>query len=673
MLENAEKLQINLSMPFKKVNHSNISAESPEVLFRDLKNRQVQGLLSHQADLLREYCKSEFLDSADVALQLPTGSGKTLIGLLIAEWQRRKFGRKVVYLCPTRQLVHQVVNQSIHQYGIKANAFTGSQSNYSPNIKSEYINSETISVTTYSGLFNTNSFFKDSDILIFDDAHSSENYIAKYWSLSVEKHKLTHRTLYENLITALDGVISQSHKSRILSNDDSKWVEKAPSPILFGLLPELVQLIDENIKETNDLKYPWSVLRDHLCACNIFVTSRSILIRPVIPPTHTHEPFANAKQRIYMSATLGEGGELERITGVEKMSRLPIPPGWQKQGDGRRLFLFPERSHNEKDTQNILMSMIKLTGRTLVLVPDERTEDKFKKVVKTIGNYKTFNASEIEKSKECFIKESKAVAIVANRYDGIDLPDNECRLLVVNGLQQAVNLQERFLVTRMPAAILYRDRILTRTVQAVGRCTRSATDYAAVIILGQELNNFFLTKEKRSLLHPEMQAEVEFGIEQSKNTTEEDYSDYFGILLNHKNDWDEAEAEILSMRNNCEQTELPGIDKLRDSAPHEVRYQRAMWKGDFEGAVEECRKILGYLSGDEVMGYRAFWYYLSGSAAWMGAKQGASSLEKVARNYFKRAFDTAQDGGIPWLYELSRLKLVEREEDQIDISRIQSK
>lgn len=656
-------------MPFKKVSHSDISAETPEALFRDLRNRQVQGLLSHQADLLREYCKSEFLDSADVALQLPTGSGKTLIGLLIAEWQRRKFDKKVVYLCPTRQLVHQVVNQSINQYGIKANAFTGSQSNYFPNIKSEYINSETIAVTTYSALFNTNSFFKDSDILIFDDAHSSENYIAKYWSLSIERYNPKHKTLYDNLITVLDKAISQSHKSRIISEDDSTWVEKVPSPILSDLIPELVQLLDENIKQTSDLQYPWSVLRDHLCACNIYITSRNILIRPVIPPTHTHKPFANVKQRIYMSATLGEGGELERITGVEKMSRLPIPQGWQKQGDGRRLFLFPERSHSEKDTQNIVMSMIKSTERTLVLVPDERTEQKFKKSVEKIGNYKTFNASEIEKSKECFVKESKAVAVVANRYDGIDLPDNECRLLVVNGLQQAVNLQERFLVTRMPAAILYRDRILTRTIQAVGRCTRSATDYAAVIILGQELNNFFLTKEKRSLLHPEIQAEVEFGIEQSKNTTEEDYPDYFRMLLEHQDEWNDAETEILSMRNNCEQKELPGIDKLRDSAPHEVKYQRAMWKGDFEGAVAECRKILSYLSGDEVIGYRAFWYYLSGSAAWMGAKQGASSLERVARDYFKRAFDTAQDGGIPWLYELSRLNLVEQEEDQRNISR----
>jgi len=52
-----------------------------------------------------------------------------------------------------------------------------------------------------------------------------------------------------------------------------------------------------------------------------------------------------------------------------------------KTGDGRRLFLFPERSHNEKDTQNILLSMIESTERTLLLVPDERTEKKFKELV----------------------------------------------------------------------------------------------------------------------------------------------------------------------------------------------------------------------------------------------------------------------------------------------------
>jgi superfamily II DNA or RNA helicase len=52
------------------------------------------------------------LNEPDVALHLPTGSGKTLVGLLIAEWLRRKNHERVVYLCPTRQLVNQVAEQA---------------------------------------------------------------------------------------------------------------------------------------------------------------------------------------------------------------------------------------------------------------------------------------------------------------------------------------------------------------------------------------------------------------------------------------------------------------------------------------------------------------------------------------------------------------------------------
>jgi superfamily II DNA or RNA helicase len=32
-------------------------------------------------------------DKPDIALELPTGTGKTLTGLLVAEWTRRKRGR----------------------------------------------------------------------------------------------------------------------------------------------------------------------------------------------------------------------------------------------------------------------------------------------------------------------------------------------------------------------------------------------------------------------------------------------------------------------------------------------------------------------------------------------------------------------------------------------------
>lgn len=180
-------------MAFKKIRQKSISAETPEALFSDLKNlRKVTGLLSHQADIIREYCKETVIHKSDIAIEGPTGIGKTLIALLIAEWRRRRFGERVVYLCPTRQLVNQVVEQSLNKYGIKANAFTGKQADYSPNIKAEYTNAETLAVTTYSGLFNTNSFFHNADLIILDDAHAAENYIAKYWSLLIERHKEEH-------------------------------------------------------------------------------------------------------------------------------------------------------------------------------------------------------------------------------------------------------------------------------------------------------------------------------------------------------------------------------------------------------------------------------------------------------------------------------------------------
>ncbi|MFO0140552.1 MAG: DEAD/DEAH box helicase family protein [Aphanizomenon sp.] len=661
-------------MALKKVSYSHTSAETPESLFRDIKNKQSKGLLSHQADILRKYCKSENLNLPDVALQLPTGSGKTVVGLLIGEWRRSRFNEKVVYLCPTNQLVNQVVEQSSTIFGIKANAFTGKQTEYSPTIKAEYTNAENIAVTTYSGLFNTNPFFNNADIIILDDAHAAENYIANYWSLLIDRKK--HKILFEALVSAMKGIVLDAHYSRLIDTSpdlgDIQWVEKVPTPFLYDRLQEITRILDTHIKDIKALQYSWSVLRDHLFSCHIYSTCNFILIRPFLPPTRTHQPFSNPKQRIYMSATLGEGGELERLAGTEKIVRLPVPDGWDQQGIGRRFFFFPERSLNEEVSLNLAIDMIKETPRTLVLVPNDTAENQLNQKISTATKHKIFNATEIEQSKQRFISEENAVAIVANRYDGIDLGGDECRLLIVKGLQKAINLQEKFLVTRMPTNILFNDRVLTRIIQAVGRCTRSDNDYSAVVVLGSELNDFLLDPNKRKFLHPEIQAEIEYGSFQSKDKEEKqsEFIENLQTFLTHKEDWNEAEKEIIDWRDKLEQSQLPGIEKLQDAVAHEVRYQNALWSGNFEQAVEECRSVLSSLSGDDVKGYRAFWYYLAGSAAWIASKQGITYMEGVARDFFKRAASTTD--GVFWLYQLSRLNLEENNENQTDKLRFAS-
>ena len=102
----------------------------PETLFHNLRGRapDIKHLWSHQADLLRAY-HQECLEAGDVAVELPTGSGKTLVGLLIAEWRRQSLGTRVAYLCPTRQLARQVGSQA-NDYGIRAHVLVGKQRDY---------------------------------------------------------------------------------------------------------------------------------------------------------------------------------------------------------------------------------------------------------------------------------------------------------------------------------------------------------------------------------------------------------------------------------------------------------------------------------------------------------------------------------------------------------------
>ena len=96
---------------FKKVVTRATKPKDPESLFHDLRNRSpsIQHLWAHQADLLRAYSLNH-INAEDISFELPTGTGKTLVGLLIGEWRRLHFEERILYLCPTRQLVSQQLN-----------------------------------------------------------------------------------------------------------------------------------------------------------------------------------------------------------------------------------------------------------------------------------------------------------------------------------------------------------------------------------------------------------------------------------------------------------------------------------------------------------------------------------------------------------------------------------
>ena len=361
-----------------------------------------------------------------------------------------------------------------------------------------------------------------------------------------------------------------------------------------------------------------SLLHGHLAACQTYISYDGILIRPFIPPTLTHAPFADARQRVYMSATLGLGGDLERITGVKRIHRLPIPTGWDKQGIGRRFFMFPELSLQPSEVPQLTKQLVDEAGRALVLVPSDKKAEPY---LELFDDRDVYSATDIEQSKDEFVANDSAVAVLANRYDGIDLAGDECRMLTIEGLPKAGNLQELFFMSRMAASIVLNDRIRTRIIQAVGRCTRSATDYAAVCIIGDDFSDWLILDDKRSLLHPELQGELKFGAEQSADRSTDEFVENLKVFLEHGDDWNDVDADILEYRDESTQNPIPGQDKLFSAAAKEVDYQYSLWNEDYESCVSIAQEVAAILSGNDLQGFRGFWNYLGASACELACAQ----------------------------------------------------
>lgn len=644
--------------PFRIPSSSHGGPTDPEALFRDLRNRdpRIQHLWSHQADMLRSYA-NEHLKAKDVALELPTGSGKTLVGLLIAEFRRASRAERVAYLCPTRQLAHQV-NSRATQYGIPTSLLVGKQSDYDQAAYWSYATGKNVAITTYSAIFNTNPKINDAQVLILDDAHAGENYVSSYWSLEINRRD--HFDLFRSIVQLwssglpeqLVEDLEQSTYTPALGN----LVSIVPYPVFLERLEQTRQLIDEAHRRDllGDEAYRWLVIREHLWACQAFVTWNAITVRPVVPPTSTHSAFDDAKQRVYMSATMGSDGDLERVFGRQTINRIPVPAGWDRQGSGRRLVLFPDVSLDEQMTWDLISRCISKYGRCLALCPDRASADLFAQNVADRTQATTLGAGDIEQSLLPFTDKQSAVLVLAGRYDGIDLPDDMCRFLVVYGLPAATNVQERFLLTRVKATSLLVDRVRTRLTQATGRCTRGSTDYALVLMVGPKLADFCSKSEVIAGFHPELQAEIRFGLDNSIGNAElSAFEDMVSAFDPQSEGWADAEQAIIQMRDSSDLVANPGESKLLGCAGSEVRHSEAMWGGDYRAALEQARYISDALGGPDLAPYRAWWHYLGGTAAWVSHRLDKEQAHlKVAQEEWDRACST--NTTITWLRDLRR-------------------
>ncbi|MET8291121.1 DEAD/DEAH box helicase family protein [Streptomyces sp. NPDC005132] len=391
-------------MAFKRKTADAAMPDDPVDLYRilSLTNRGPLAVWGHQQDVLRDW-HQKMPDESDVAIELPTGAGKTLVGGLIGEYRRRKHRERIAYLCPTRQLARQTA-KAFDDYGIPNVLLVNPVKTWNQAHQAQYEAAEAIAVSVYSHVFNSNPALDDADMLLLDDAHAAEGYVASPWSLNISRG--SEESAYLDVLSviepALDSLVCTRLRAPDTDGSQSSYVYLA-SPIGVAdqaeLLEQAVGSAARSDKLSKNATYAWKLLQGRLDRCLVYVSYGQILIRPLISPTMQHQAFSEPARRVYMGATLGDGGELERSFGRRKIARIPVPKGWEKQGTGRRFFLFPELTNDlSLDPDRVpafVAGVINASGRAVVLTPDRRTADSF--AARCLpDNYPVLKATDVE-------------------------------------------------------------------------------------------------------------------------------------------------------------------------------------------------------------------------------------------------------------------------------------
>jgi len=138
---------------------------------------------------------ADHLDTPDLAIEMPTGEGKTLLALLIADWALDQ-GRSVAYLTGTRQLAERVEEEA-DKLGLDVVRFAAKD--YGGAKLDDYHQAQVVGVMNYWVYFNSKPVPQPADLLIFDDAHLAEQPLSSLQTLRIPDKIGLARDLYRTI------------------------------------------------------------------------------------------------------------------------------------------------------------------------------------------------------------------------------------------------------------------------------------------------------------------------------------------------------------------------------------------------------------------------------------------------------------------------------------------
>jgi hypothetical protein len=221
-----------------------------------------------------------------------------------------------------------------------------------------------------------------------------------------------------------------------------------------------------------------------LPVCRCIFTAREVQIKPPCPPVGQVPSFTQAKRRVYLTATLADDSVLVTHLGADPgCVSKPITPG-AADDIGDRMILAPQEVRPDWSDLDIKQYVTELssTYNVVVIVPSGNRAEFWRDVADD-----ELYAGNLRDGIDRLKRSTHGLVILVSKYDGVDLPDDACGVLVINGLAEAYSGIDRIEAAALDDTVAMTSRQLQRIEQGMGRGIRSRDDYCVVLLVGGRL------------------------------------------------------------------------------------------------------------------------------------------------------------------------------------------
>lgn len=582
----------------------------PLELYNTLDRKSAAGpLRSVQTEILDEWYKNRRMER-DIIIKLNTGDGKTLIGLLILQSKINSKEGPCLYVCPNIQLVSQVCTEA-DKFGIP---YCTVDSNELPN---EFMSGEKILITHAQKVFNGKTIFKLSnssvrvDTIILDDAHACIDTIKDSFSIVINRSN--NKNLYEKFLVLFEEDLKFQREGSYLdiknNSDDSvlavpywSWLNKKDS---------VLEILSEN-KDIDNIKFAWPLVKDNLIDYRCIFSGTKIEISPYNANIKAFGTFSRAKHRILMSATTQN--DVFFIKGLDFSENSVIKPLIPRDNrwSGEKMIIFPSLVDNNCGRNTFLTELFRLNPfkcGIVALVNSKKTALSYENLSTQFQNMgaiildKSNINIELKKLKDGSFDDLR---VIVNRYDGIDLPDDSCRLLIVDSMPYAESLSDRYECLCRPHSEILNKKLAQKIEQGIGRGVRGEKDYCAIVILGSDLEKF-MRGINRSYFSQQTQKQVEIGSSIAKMLIEDgelsagSIKKIFDLIKQmldrddgwkafYKNEMDELNAEVFQ-------------DDVYEKLAKEKAIQDCYLNGEIDRACNLLQELINVTADDLEKGW----------------------------------------------------------------------